>query len=144
MADEAFSIAQIEHLQQQVRNWYAEHQRVLPWRETRDPYRIWLSEIMLQQTTIAAVRPYYDRFLQRFPEVQTLAAAEEADVLRLWEGLGYYSRARNIHKTAQQIVADRNGHFPETVAELQQLPGIGRYTAGANVSIANNRPPPIV
>jgi len=144
MDDVAFNTAQIKRLRKQIRTWYSAHQRQLPWRETRDPYRIWLSEIMLQQTTIAAVMPYYERFLLRFPDLQTLAAAEEAEVLRLWEGLGYYSRARNIHKTAQILVSERNGCFPETVAELQQLPGIGRYTAGAIVSFAYNRPAPIV
>jgi A/G-specific adenine glycosylase len=124
--------------------WYDEHGRDLPWRRSRDPYRVWISEIMLQQTTVAAVVPYFERFLERFPTVVELAAADERDVLRHWEGLGYYSRARNIHKAARLLVAERDGRFPETVHELRQLPGIGRYTAGAIASFAFNEPAPIV
>lgn len=124
--------------------WYREQGRALPWRTSRDPYRIWLSEIMLQQTTVAAVIEYYHRFLERFPTVQTLAGAEMKDVLTLWAGLGYYSRARNLHKAAQQVAADYNGEFPQSVEQLQQLPGIGRSTAGAIVSLAFDRPEPIL
>ena len=124
--------------------WYERHGRELPWRQTRNPYRIWLSEIMLQQTTVAAVIPYYERFLARFPDVAALAAADPESVLELWSGLGYYSRARNLHKAAQQITNDLGGRFPETVEKLQSLPGIGRSTAGAIVSIAYDRPAPIL
>jgi len=124
--------------------WYNEHGRDLPWRRTRDPYRIWLSEIMLQQTTVVAVIPYYNRFLARFPDVTTLAAADPEAVLELWSGLGYYSRARNLHRAAQQIAAEMGGCFPDTVEALQKLPGIGRSTAGAIVSIAYGRPAPIL
>ncbi|MFK7817113.1 MAG: A/G-specific adenine glycosylase [Planctomycetaceae bacterium] len=131
-------------LRRNLRRWYATHARDLPWRRTHDPYRIWISEIMLQQTTVAAVIPYYERFLHRFPDVRSLADADEQDVLKLWEGLGYYSRARNIHKTAKCLVAERNGAFPETADELQKLPGIGRYTAGAIASFAFDTPAPIV
>ena len=108
----------------------------MPWRESADPYLVWISEIMLQQTTIAAVIPYFERFRKRFPTVADLAAAEEAHVLRLWEGLGYYSRARNLHKAARVIVDELNGQFPDTVETLQNLPGIGPYTARAIASVA--------
>ena len=124
--------------------WYARHARPLPWRNTRDPYRIWISEIMLQQTTVAAVVPYFERFLRRFPTLAILAAARESEVLRLWEGLGYYSRASNIHKTARQIVGEHGGVFPDDVAALRDLPGIGRYTAGAIASFAFERAAPIL
>ncbi|MGQ0632991.1 MAG: A/G-specific adenine glycosylase [Planctomycetaceae bacterium] len=124
--------------------WYRRHARSLPWRATHDPYAIWISEIMLQQTTVAAVVPYFDRFVRRFPSVRSLAAAEEDEVLRLWEGLGYYSRARNIHKAARALVAEHGGRFPQQVAELVRLPGVGRYTAGAIASFAFDLPAPIV
>ena len=124
--------------------WYENNARDLPWRRTRDPYAIWISEIMLQQTTVVAVVPYFERFLQRFPTVHQLAAAPESDVLRLWEGLGYYSRARNIHRAAQQIVRNHHGEFPPDPESLQKLPGIGRYTAGAIASFAFDRKAPIV
>lgn len=127
-----------------LKKWYAANARDLPWRQTNDPYRIWISEIMLQQTTVAAVIPYFERFLQQFPTVSSLASAEPSEVLRLWEGLGYYSRARNIHKAAQVIVDEYNGQFPEDVDTLQQLPGIGRYTAGAIVSFGFDQRAPIV
>jgi len=109
-----------------------------------DPYRIWLSEIMLQQTTVAAVVPYFERFTARFPDVRALASADVDDVLRLWEGLGYYSRARNLHKAAVAIQLHHGGEFPTDLISLQQLPGIGRYTAGAIVSFAFDQPAPIV
>lgn len=127
-----------------ILRWYGEHGRSLPWRESKDAYRIWISEIMLQQTTVAAVVPFYDRFLTAFPTVQDLAAAEQDEVLRQWEGLGYYSRARNLHKAAKQLVDDFDGVFPETADELKELPGIGPYTAGAISSFAFNLPAPIV
>ncbi|WP_298829334.1 A/G-specific adenine glycosylase [uncultured Piscinibacter sp.] len=116
----------------QVIAWQRSHGRhALPWQRTRDPYRVWLSEIMLQQTQVATVLGYYERFLQRFPDVQTLAAAPQDDVLALWSGLGYYSRARNLHRCAQVVVAEHGGSFPADSSMLTQLPGIGRSTAAA-------------
>ncbi len=112
--------------------WQQRHGRHgLPWQDTRDPYRIWLSEIMLQQTQVDTVIPYYRRFLARFPDVVVLAAAEQADVLALWSGLGYYARARNLHRAARSIVADHGGAFPRSAAQIAGLPGIGRSTAAA-------------
>ncbi|MCC7358522.1 MAG: A/G-specific adenine glycosylase [Anaerolineales bacterium] len=116
--------------------WYARHQRHLPWRGARDPYAIWVSEIMLQQTQVETVRPYYARWLAAFPTLAALAAAPPAAVLAVWEGLGYYSRARNLHRAAQQVAAEHGGALPRTVAGLRALPGIGRYTAGAIASMA--------
>jgi A/G-specific adenine glycosylase len=117
-------------------DWFRQFQRDLPWRRTNDPYRIWLSEIMLQQTRVAAAIPYYERFLERFPDIQTLAAAPQEEVLRLWSGLGYHSRARNLQKAAQQIVAKHGGQFPKDPDQVLGLPGIGTYTAAAILSIA--------
>ena len=115
--------------------WQASHGRNhLPWQQTRDPYRVWLSEIMLQQTQVATVLGYYDRFLQQFPDVASLAEAPEDDVMGLWSGLGYYSRARNLHKCAKAVVAEHGGAFPQTAAVLATLPGIGRSTAAAIAS----------
>lgn len=116
--------------------WYDESTTEMPWRGQRDPYRIWLSEIMLQQTRIAAAEGYYRRFLNRFPTIQSLAAASLDEVLKLWEGLGYYARARNLHRLAQVVVKQYDGHFPASAEELQTLPGIGRYTVAAIASIA--------
>jgi A/G-specific adenine glycosylase len=116
--------------------WFKQFQRDLPWRRTSDPYAIWLSEIMLQQTRVAAVIPYFERFLQHFPTIQALATAPEEDVLRLWAGLGYYSRARNLQNAARQIVALHNGAFPTDEAHARALSGIGNYTTAAILSIA--------
>ena len=116
--------------------WFDAHRREMPWRNTRDPYAIWVSEIMLQQTQVATVIPYYERFLKAFPTPEALAKAPEQRVLKLWEGLGYYSRARNLHKAAKHITADHAGRLPATPEGLLSLPGIGRYTAGAIASIA--------
>jgi A/G-specific adenine glycosylase len=124
--------------------WYARHARDLPWRRDPDPYRVWVSEIMLQQTQVERVREYFTRFIARFPDVSSLARAREREVLVLWEGLGYYRRARQLHAAAQTIVAEHGGEFPRTVAELQALPGIGRYTAGAIASIAFGVRAPVV
>ncbi|MEN1680014.1 MAG: A/G-specific adenine glycosylase [Planctomycetota bacterium] len=124
--------------------WYRKNKRDLPWREGRDAYRVWVSEVMLQQTQVETVKPYFARFLDRFPTVADLAAADEQDVLRLWEGLGYYRRARSLHAAAKQVVDLHAGVLPESVAELRELPGVGRYTAGAIASIAYNRPAPIL
>ena len=125
-------------------NWYDKNHRDLPWRKTRDPYRIWLSEIMLQQTRVAAVLEHYRLFLQRFPNIETLAAASESSVLAAWSGLGYYRRARMMRQCAQKIVADHQGEFPKTSQSLQSLPGIGRYTAAAIASIAFAEPVAVV
>ncbi|MDP1798120.1 MAG: A/G-specific adenine glycosylase, partial [Planctomycetaceae bacterium] len=127
-----------------LQRWYETHGRDLPWRGERDPYRVWLREIMLQQTTVTAVVPYLQRFLQAFPTVESLAAADEMAVLRLWEGLGYYSRARNLHRAARQLMTDFAGTFPGDAEGLEALPGIGRYTAGAIASFAFNHAAPIV
>ncbi len=116
--------------------WYARHQRRLPWRGAADPYDVWVAEIMLQQTQVETVRPYYARWLAQFPTIQALAAAPLPAVLSAWEGLGYYSRARNLHRAAQLVVRGHGGQLPRTPAELQALPGIGRYTAAAIASIA--------
>jgi len=116
--------------------WFRQFQRDLPWRRTKDPYRIWISEIMLQQTRVAAVIPYYERFLERFPNVQALAEAPQEEVLRLWSGLGYYSRARNLQAAAQQIVARHGGEFPLDEESILALPGVGSYTGAAILSIA--------
>ncbi len=121
---------------QQLLGWFRRYQRDLPWRRTKDPYRIWLSEIMLQQTRVAAVIPYYQRFLERFPDIYALAAAPQEEVLRLWSGLGYYSRARNLQRAAQEIVTKHGGVFPHAEKDARELPGIGSYTAAAILSIA--------
>jgi A/G-specific adenine glycosylase len=124
----------------QLLAWYDTHARVLPWRaragETADPYRVWLSEIMLQQTTVQAVKAYFEKFVGLWPRVEALAAAPLDDVLKAWAGLGYYARARNLHACAKEVVARFGGRFPETEAELRTLPGIGPYTAGAIAAIA--------
>ena len=122
--------------------WYDEHRRHLPWRETVSAYRTWVSEIMLQQTRVAAVIPYFQRFMDAFPTVEALAAADTEQLMKLWEGLGYYSRARNLQKAAQVIAA--RGSFPQTYDEVLALPGIGDYTAGAILSIAFEQPTPAV
>ena len=124
--------------------WYYENKRVLPWRSTTDPYKIWLSEIMLQQTRVAQGLPYYEKFVAAFPSVFDLADATEEKVLKLWQGLGYYSRARNMHSTAKIIVDDYNGNFPSTYKELLKLKGVGDYTASAIASISFNKPEPVV
>nr|MBR4281145.1 A/G-specific adenine glycosylase [Clostridia bacterium] len=124
--------------------WYDRHARTLPWRSIHDPYRTWVSETMLQQTRVETVIGYYDRFLQRFPTVADLAAAPEDDVLKLWEGLGYYSRARNLHKGAKQVMEDFGGQIPSDLEHLRRISGIGPYTAGAIASIAFDQPVPAV
>ena len=124
--------------------WYDRHRRTLPWRQppgaaAPDPYAVWLSEVMLQQTTVAAVAPYWRRFLDRWPTVEALAAADEADLMAAWAGLGYYARARNLHACARAVAADHGGRFPDTEAGLRALPGIGAYTAAAVAAIAFGR-----
>lgn len=125
-----------------ILQWFRENGRVLPWRETRDPYAIWLSEIILQQTRIDQGRPYWERFMQRWPTVEDLASASEDEVLREWQGLGYYSRARNLHTAAKQIVA--SGRFPKTYDDIRKLKGVGDYTAAAIGSIAFDLPVAVV
>ncbi len=125
-------------------SWYETNKRSLPWRENPTPYRVWVSEIMLQQTRVEAVKEYYARFMQALPSVEELAACEEEKLLKLWEGLGYYSRARNLQKAAKMLVQYYGGEFPKTLRELTALPGIGSYTAGAIASIAFGLPAPAV
>src|SRR6056297_1091220 len=122
-------------LQEKLLNWYHLHHRKLPFRESRDPYQIWISEIMLQQTQMDTVIPYYQRFMEAFPTVFDLAKATEEQVMGLWAGLGYYSRARNLHKCAKVLVDEYNGIFPDDYQQSIKLPGIGPYTAGAVLSI---------
>ncbi|MBM4058118.1 MAG: A/G-specific adenine glycosylase [Planctomycetes bacterium] len=124
--------------------WYRRHRRALPWRESRDPYRVWVSEIMLQQTQVERVREFFTRFVARFPDVTSLARAPQRDVLKHWEGLGYYRRARHLHAAAKQVVTEHASRFPRTAAGLRGLPGIGRYTAGAIASIAFDAREPII
>ena len=119
----------------QIDNWYSKNKRDLPWRKNKDPYSVWLSEIILQQTKIQQGLPYYTKFIDKYPNVFSLASALEQDILKLWEGLGYYSRARNLHKTAKIVALDFGGIFPTTFLELLKLPGIGKYTASAISSI---------
>jgi A/G-specific adenine glycosylase len=128
----------------QLLAWYRRHARDLAWRRDRDPYRVWVSEIMLQQTQVVTVEPYFERFMAAFPTIRALAAAEEDAVLRLWEGLGYYRRARQFHRAAKIIAAEHGGQFPDDPEAVRRLPGIGRYTAGAILSIAFDRPEPIL
>jgi len=125
-------------------DWFARNRRDLPWRGARDPYRVWVSEIMLQQTTVRVVVPYYRRFLRRFPTLARLAAAPIDDVLAAWSGLGYYRRARHLHAAARLVVERHGGRLPDDPAALRALPGVGRYTAGAIASIAFGRPEPIL
>lgn len=132
------SVQSVDEIPGRLLIWYAVNARSLPWRDSRDPYRVWISEIMLQQTQVDTVIPYYQRWLERFPTVRALAKSSLKNVLVLWEGLGYYSRARNAHKTARKVVADYDGQLPDNAQTLRKLPGIGRYTASAIASIAFN------
>ncbi len=130
----------VDATRQALLDWYQLNQRRLPWRQTSDPYAIWVSEIMLQQTQVATVLGYFDRFLRRFPTIQALAQADLSEVHRLWEGLGYYRRATQMHEAAQRIEREHGGRFPELWDEVRKLPGIGRYTASAIVSFAWDQP----
>ncbi len=123
---------------ERILNWYAEHKRALPWRETKNPYVIWLSEIILQQTRVEQGMPYFFRFLETYPNVTKFANAEEAEILRLWQGLGYYSRARNMHKASKQVLELHNAEFPTDYQSLLKLPGVGEYTAAAISSFSSN------
>jgi A/G-specific adenine glycosylase len=133
-----------ESFRNKLLRWYDANRRELPWRDTSDPYRIWLSEIMLQQTRVGAVLDHYRRFLERFPNIQSLARAREQSVLAAWSGLGYYRRARNLHACAKVIAFERGRKFPTSAVELRELPGIGRYTAAALASIAFGEPNAVV
>lgn len=125
-------------------SWYDQYGRILPWRSQPEPYRVWVSEMMLQQTQVKTVLPYFERFMAALPDIETLASADEADLLKLWEGLGYYTRARNLQKAARIVVARHNGILPDSYEQLLELPGIGEYSAGAIASIAYNIPVPVV
>jgi A/G-specific adenine glycosylase len=134
----------LKKIQKGLLRWFEKNGRDLPWRKTRDPYAIWVSEIMLQQTQVATMIPYYYKFLKSFPAVQCLARADLSEVLRVWEGLGYYSRARNLHHTSKIISTHFQGKVPDNIKDLLSLPGIGKYTAGAILSIAYNKEAPIL
>lgn len=134
----------IKTFQETFLTWYHKEKRNLPWRATNDPYAIWISEIMLQQTRVETVIGYFYRFMEQFPTIQDLAAAEEQKLLKVWEGLGYYSRARNLKAAAQQIVAEFDGEMPQSIEEIRSLKGIGPYTAGAIGSIAFGLPEPAI
>jgi A/G-specific adenine glycosylase len=131
-------------LRRRLLAWYEAHRRPLPWRKARDPYRIWVSEVMLQQTQVRTVLPYYARFLKQFPHVRQLAAADLQSVLKAWEGLGYYARARNLHRAAAVVAAAHHGRVPATWGEFRRLPGVGDYIAAAVLSIAFNHPHAVV
>ena len=133
-----------ENFQAKLLQWFKKNKRDLPWRKTKNPYAIWVSEIMLQQTQVATVIPYYEKFLKVFPTVHHLAKANLSKVLKVWEGLGYYSRTRNLHQASRMIVNYFKGEIPDTLKALLSLPGIGRYTAGAILSIAYNKEAPIL
>jgi A/G-specific adenine glycosylase len=134
------SPSHLKLFQKRLLRWFRAHKRDLPWRASHDPYRVWIAEVMLQQTRIAAVMPYYQRFLQRFPNLRSLARAPLTEVLKLWSGLGYYSRARNLHRAGRIIVAEHSGKFPRDLDSALRLPGIGQYTAAAVLSIAYDVP----
>ena len=136
--------ARVARIQRQLIGWYEQSRRDLPWRRTRDPYAIWVSEVMLQQTQVATVRDYFERFMRRFPSVEALASSTTDDVLHTWQGLGYYTRARGLLAGARAVVERHGGRVPDDPAELRALPGVGPYTAGAIASIAFDRPEPIV
>jgi A/G-specific adenine glycosylase len=125
-------------------DWYRRNRRDMPWRRTKDPYLVWVSEVMLQQTTVKAVTPYYEAFVERFPDVAALAAAQEEEVLALWSGLGYYHRARNLHRGARHVVEKHRGRFPKSLEAALAVPGVGLYTASAILSIAYGLPLPVV
>ena len=134
----------ITMFQHKLIEWFEKNRRPLPWRRQYGPYEVWVSEIMLQQTQMDTVLPYFDRWMKAFPTLASLAAADEKRVLKIWEGLGYYSRARNLHQSAKMLVEMKSGHFPEDFESILALKGVGRYTAGAIASIAFNQPKPIV
>jgi A/G-specific adenine glycosylase len=140
----SYSSAIQKRISRNLLQWFDRHQREMPWRNSKDPYWVWVSEIMLQQTQVATVIPYFKRFIERFPDVRQLAKAQEQTVLKYWEGLGYYRRARSLHQAAQVVVRDFGGEFPSELQHVLSLPGIGRYTAGAVLSIAKGQPLPVL
>ena len=135
---------QIDQFQRDLISWFEREQRSLPWRESRDPYRVWVSEIMLQQTRVDTVIPYFNRFMEWFPTLEAFAEADEEKILKAWEGLGYYSRVRNLQEAAREVQASYNGVVPDTPEEISSLKGVGPYTAGAVLSIAYGKPEPAV
>ena len=138
------TVTEVRNLRRLLLAWFEEHKRNLPWRMQRNPYRVWVSEVMLQQTQVTTVIPYFERWMKQYPSVAALASAREADVLKAWEGLGYYSRARNLMRGANHVLTAHGGQFPDSVEELRRVPGIGRYTAGAIASIAFGHPAPVL
>lgn len=143
-SDQKKTTFQPESIQKNLLDWYDRYKRDLPWRRTKDPYAIFVSEMMLQQTQVKTVIPYYERFLKELPDWSALAKVKEEKVLKLWEGLGYYRRARNLQAAAQKVMADFHGHLPQTREGIMELPGVGQYSAGAVLSIAFQRPEPLV
>lgn len=142
--EEVISTFDVEGFRRDLIHWYDKNKRDLPWRKERDPYKIWVSEIMLQQTKVDTVIPYFERFMEQFPSIEKLAEADEEEVLKAWEGLGYYSRARNLHHAVKEVKEKYGGKVPSTMKEVSSLKGIGPYTAGAILSIAFNKPAPAV
>jgi A/G-specific adenine glycosylase len=140
LEDESPTAPQRRAFHQDLLDWYHDNKRAMPWRETDDPYRIWVSEIMLQQTRVDTVRDYYHRFLEAFPTVEALAGAERDEVLKHWEGLGFYARARHLHEAAQTVVDEHDGAVPDTMDAIRDLKGVGPYTAAAVLSIAHDKP----
>jgi len=140
LEDETPTERQTRAFRRDLLDWYDENKRSMPWRETNDPYRIWVAEIMLQQTRVDTVRDYYPRFLEAFPTVEALAAAERDEVLKYWEGLGFYARARHLHEAAQHVVEEHDGTVPDTMDAIRDLKGVGPYTAAAVLSIAYQKP----
>ena len=134
----------LEQIVQPLLRWFDQNARILPWRDQPTPYRVWVSEIMLQQTRVEAVKPFYQRFMEALPDIQTLANCEEEELLKLWEGLGYYNRVRNMQIAARTVIEEYGGKLPDDYLELQQLKGIGSYTAGAIASIAYGKVAPAV
>ncbi|WP_307258004.1 A/G-specific adenine glycosylase [Oikeobacillus pervagus] len=135
---------QIESFQQDLVGWYEKEKRDLPWRKSKDPYKIWVSEVMLQQTRVDTVIPYYERFMEKYPTIDTFAKAEDEEVLKIWEGLGYYSRVRNLHSAVKEVKERYGSKVPDTLQTISTLKGVGPYTAGAVLSIAYNQPEPAV
>lgn len=138
------SVDAIHSIRERLTEWYQENHRKLPWRETNDPYKIWVSEVMLQQTQVNTVIPYYHRFIERFPNLPSLAEANLKDVLKVWEGLGYYARARNLHHAAKTVIEEYHGEIPDTLKDFRKLPGVGEYIAAAVQSIAFDQPYAVV
>ena len=143
-ASSLWTAGKIRRFRKRLLDWYGRHRRTLPWRSNPTPYRVWIAEIMLQQTRVRAALPYYKRFMKRFPNIAALAASSETDIMEHWAGLGYYQRARNLHRAARQMMDRFGGRFPSDLEQIRRLPGIGPYTAGAIFSIAFHQPEPVV